>query len=67
MRSIVSALYGLAVGKGLVDVNRTLAELGVDDVKPPLSDQEKQARLVDLLTSRSGIHHHSVTTLSFSS
>ncbi len=35
-------------------------ELGVDDAKPPLSDQEKQARLVDLFTARSGIYHHSV-------
>ncbi len=59
-KSLVSALYGVAVGKGLVDVHRTLAELGVDDAKPPLSDQEKQARLVDLLTARSGIYHNSV-------
>ena len=56
----MSALYGVAVGKGLIDVNRTLAELGVDDVNPLLSDQEKQARLVDLRTARSGIYHNPV-------
>lgn len=59
-KSLVSALYGIAVEKGLIDIQRTLAELGIDDHNPPLSDQEKQARLVDLLTARSGIYHPSV-------
>ena len=30
------------------------------DANPLLSDQEKQARLVDLLAARSGIYHNSV-------
>ena len=59
-KSIVSALYGIAVEKGLIDTQSTLEELEVDDQDPPLSAVEKQARLVDLLTSRSGIHHDSV-------
>ena len=59
-KSLVSALYGIAVQKGLININRTLAELGIDDHNPPLSDQEKQARLADLLTARSGIYHPSI-------
>ena len=59
-KSIVSALYGIAVSKGLIDINQTLEELGIDDQHPSLSQQEKQARLEDLLTSSSGIYHPSV-------
>ena len=56
-KSLLSALYGIAVEKGLIDINSTLAELGIDDQNPPLSSQEKQARVVHLLQSRSGIYH----------
>ena len=59
-KSIVSALYGIAVERGLIDTQSTLEELGIDDQNPPLSPVEKQARLVDLLMSRSGIYHDSV-------
>jgi CubicO group peptidase (beta-lactamase class C family) len=59
-KSLVSALYGIAVDRGMIDVNQTLAGLGIDDVDPPLSEVEKSARLVDLLTARSGIYHPSV-------
>jgi len=34
--------------------------LGIDDENPPLSSQEKQGRLEDLLTARSGIYHPSI-------
>ena len=59
-KSIVSALFGIAQQKGLLDTRSTLEELGIDDQDPPLSPVERQARLVDLLTSRSGIYHDSV-------
>ena len=59
-KSIVSAFYGIAQEKGLLDTRNTLEELGIDDQDPPLSPVERQARLVDLLTSRSGIYHDSV-------
>ncbi len=59
-KSLVSALYGIAVGRGLIDINLTLAELGIDDVNPPLTEAERSARLVDLLTARSGIYHPSI-------
>lgn len=58
-KSLVNALYGIAVDRGLIDVHRTLGELGLDD-EPPLTGMERSARLVDLLTARSGIYHDSV-------
>lgn len=59
-KSIVSALYGIAIEMGLINLNSTLEELEIDDHNPSLTKQEKQARLEDLLTSRSGIYHPSV-------
>ncbi len=59
-KSLVSALFGIAVGRGMIDINMTLSELGIDDVNPPLTEVEKSARLVDLLTARSGIYHPSI-------
>ncbi len=56
-KSLLSALYGIAVEKGLIDIDSTLEELGIDDQNPPLSSQEKLARVVHLLQSRSGIYH----------
>ena len=59
-KSLISALYGIAIDRGLIDKNSTLEDLGADDQNPPLSPQEKQARVVHLLQSRSGIYHDSV-------
>ena len=56
-KSLPSALYGIAAEKGLIDVNRTLEELAIDDQNPPLSSQEKQARVVHRAQSCSGIYH----------
>lgn len=55
-KSIFSALYGIAQEKGLIDINSTLAELGIDDNKNPLTETEKTATIKDLLTARSGIY-----------
>lgn len=55
-KSLLSALYGIHVAEGNIDLNKTLAELNIDD-EPPLTDDEKQARVIDLLKSRSGIYH----------
>jgi CubicO group peptidase (beta-lactamase class C family) len=60
-KSLVSALYGIAVGRGLIDIDLTLADLGIDDHDPPLSTLEKQATLTHLLQARSGVYHLSVT------
>jgi len=51
----LSALMGIYVDNGTIDLNKTLAELGVDDLTP-LSDLEKQATVEHLLQSRSGIY-----------
>ncbi|MCP3891494.1 MAG: serine hydrolase [Desulfobulbaceae bacterium] len=56
-KSLLSALYGIAVEKGFLDVTSTMANLGVDDRPPRLSENEKQATILDLLQSRSGIYH----------
>ena len=58
-KSIVSALYGIAIERGLVDKAATLAELDVDD-KPPLTEQERSATIDQILASTSGIYHDSV-------
>ena len=55
-KSLLSALFGIAVERGAIDLNKTLAELGIDD-EPPLTEQERSARVIDLLRSRSGIYH----------
>ena len=55
-KSLLSALIGIHVGEGHVDVERTLGELGIDD-REPLCATEKTARVVDLLGARSGVYH----------
>ncbi len=56
-KSLLNALYGIAVEKGLIDLQTTIGELGIDDRPPRLSQEEKQATILDLLQSRSGIYH----------
>lgn len=55
-KSIFSGLFGILVAAGKIDLNTTLAQLGIDD-QPPLTEAEKQARVVDLLRARSGVYH----------
>lgn len=54
-KSLLSALYGIFVDAGVIDIHKTLKEIGIDD-KTPLTEKEKQARIVDLLKSASGIY-----------
>jgi CubicO group peptidase (beta-lactamase class C family) len=56
-KSFMSALYGIAWRDGLVDLDATLDELGIDDRAPSLTDAEKQATVEHLLQSRSGVYH----------
>lgn len=56
-KSMFSALYGIEVHQGDIDLQKTLAELGIDDSPPSLTEVEKQARIVDLLRARSGVYH----------
>jgi CubicO group peptidase (beta-lactamase class C family) len=54
-KSIVSALFGMAVADRRVDTSTTLGEIGIDD-RQPLTSREKSARIADLLAARSGIY-----------
>lgn len=56
-KSLLNALYGIAVEKGLIELSTTIADLGLDDRPPKLSEQEKKATILELLQSRSGIYH----------
>ncbi len=56
-KSFLSALFGIAVAQGQIDISATLAELGIDDKPPKLTAAEKQAKASDLLKARSGVYH----------
>lgn len=56
-KSLLSALYGIAIGEGRIDMSSTLSELGIDDKVPSLTEVEKSATVRDLITARSGIYH----------
>jgi CubicO group peptidase (beta-lactamase class C family) len=56
-KSLISALYGIYSSEGLIDISETLEQLGIDDSPDPLTKEEKQARVVDLLGARSGVYH----------
>ncbi len=56
-KSLISALYGIYSAEGVIDIHETLAQAGVDDQPSPLTGEERQARIVDLLRARSGVYH----------
>lgn len=55
-KSFMSAMYGISSDEGTIDLQQTMVELGIDDI-PPLSDQEKLAKVIHLLQARSGVYH----------
>lgn len=55
-KSILSLLYGKYVEDGTINLNKTLAELNIDDVGG-LLPSEKTATVNDLLKSKSGVFH----------
>ena len=55
-KSFLSALYGIHVRAGRLDLSKTLAQLGIDD-QPPLTTVEKTATLRMVLQARSGVYH----------
>jgi CubicO group peptidase (beta-lactamase class C family) len=55
-KSLLSALYGIHVRDGQIQLSKTLADLGLDD-RNPLTALEKTATVGDLLKARSGIYH----------
>ncbi len=56
-KSFLSALYGVYWDRGEIELNKTLADLGIDDEPDPLLEAEKRARILDLLKARSGVFH----------
>ncbi|MGE5652885.1 MAG: serine hydrolase domain-containing protein [Bacillota bacterium] len=54
-KSFLSALYGIHVAQGKIDISKSLADLKIDE-KTPLTNEEKQAKVSDLLKARSGIY-----------
>ena len=56
-KSFLSALYGIHVKEGRIDLSKTLQTLGIDDIDPSLTSLEKEATIEDLLKARSGVYH----------
>lgn len=56
-KSFLSALYGIYWDRGQLELNKTLADLGVDDEPSPLFTLQQRARILDLLKARSGVFH----------
>ncbi|MFN2566346.1 MAG: serine hydrolase domain-containing protein [Gemmatimonadaceae bacterium] len=55
-KSVLSMLFGIAVASGTVNLDRTLAQIGIDDVGG-LTPSEREATVRDLLSARSGVYH----------
>jgi CubicO group peptidase (beta-lactamase class C family) len=55
-KSVLSMLFGIAVANGSVNLERTLADIGIDDVGG-LTAAEREATVRDLLSARSGVYH----------
>lgn len=56
-KSLLSALIGMALERGEIDLSQPIGALGIDDNEPSLTAEEKRATVRDLLTARSGIYH----------
>lgn len=55
-KSLLGVLFGIAHARGQVDLQATLAQLGVDDVQG-LVEAERRATVQQLLQARSGVYH----------
>ncbi len=55
-KSVLAMLYGKYVQEGVIDLDRTLADLGMNDVGG-LLPIEKTATVRHLITARSGVYH----------
>ena len=56
-KPLLHALVGAHLGEGCLQLDRTLGELGIDDIAPGLTPAEKAATLEQMLQSRSGVYH----------
>jgi CubicO group peptidase (beta-lactamase class C family) len=55
-KSLLGGLVGMAVARGELRLDATLAQLDIDD-EPKLTEAERNATLRDLIASRSGVYH----------
>ncbi len=56
-KSILSAMYGIHVAAGEIDLDEQMESLGIDDNEPSLEELEKTATVRMLLQARSGVYH----------
>ena len=56
-KPFLNALYGIHVERGHLNLDSTMEELNIDDIPPSLTEEESQAKVSDLLKSRSGVYH----------
>ena len=56
-KPFLGALYGIYIQRGMIDLDQTLEDLGIDDIPPSLTEQERQATIRDLLIAQSGVYH----------
>lgn len=56
-KSFMSALLGILVDQCKLNLGLTMNDLNIDDNDPPLTSTEKQATVLDLIKSRSGVYH----------
>jgi CubicO group peptidase (beta-lactamase class C family) len=64
-KPFLSALCGIHVSTNEIDLGLTLEQLGIDDIPPGLTEDEKQATVRELLQSRSGVYHEAAAEDSF--
>lgn len=64
-KSLLNALYGVAIDRGLIDLSATIGELGIDDRPPTLNEKEKSATVLELLQSRSGVYHQAAAETTY--
>jgi len=55
-KSILALLFGKYVTNGTIDLNRTVAQIGLEE-PDGLLPIEREARILDLITVRSGVYH----------
>ena len=56
-KPFIGSLYGIYRDRGIINLNLTLEDLGIDDIAPSLTSEEKRATIRHLLLSRSGVYH----------
>lgn len=55
-KSVLAMLYGEYVESGTIELDKTVKELGIDDVEGILP-REQKATIQDLISARSGVYH----------